>query len=301
MIKFKNETHNGLFLLSLSQIMVGLNIVSAKLVLSSTGPISLLVIRFSLATILLYGLHRFTLHARKTIPTHLRNLTRSDWIYLLLQALSAGVLFNCLMLYGLERTDANVAGIITSALPAMIALFSWLLLSEKLTLKSLFSIALTCIGLIIIASGKISHISDRHSMMGDLIVLLSLIPEAAYYVLCKIHRVNLPIFLMSSVINAINALVMILLMLVFHEHIQGINIKTWLILLILGITSGLFYVFWYYGCQKVDGLTASLTTAVMPIASVCLAWLILGEQLSIPQGIGMSCVILSIVIYARKS
>lgn len=299
-IKMKIERNNGFFLLILAQIMVGLNIVAAKLVLTSIDMINLLVIRFITAAILLYGLHLFTKDARKSIFCHLSILTRTDWIYLLLQALSAGVLFNCLMLLGLNHTDANVAGIITSALPAMIAIFSWLLLGEKLTSKSLFSVVLTSVGLVIIGIGQLKQISIHHAISGDLLVLVSLIPEAAYYVLCKIHRVNLPIFLMSAIVNAINGFVMVALTTIMHKHIHHMNLEILFILLILGITSGLFYVFWYYGCQKTDGLTASLTTAFMPLSSVCLAWLILGEQLSLLQGIGMSCVILSIIVYARR-
>ena len=45
----------------------------------------------------------------------------------------------------------------------------------------------------------------------------------------------------------------------------------WFIVFILGLSSGLFYVFWYQGCQKVDGVMASLSTAVMPVATVILA------------------------------
>lgn len=77
--------------------------------------------------------------------------------------------------------------------------------------------------------------------------------------------------------------------------------STWLILIFLGLSSGLFYVFWYFGARRVDGTMASLSTAIMPVATVMLAWLILGEQLSYLQGLGMGLVILSIAVYARRT
>ncbi|KTD06596.1 EamA family transporter, partial [Legionella hackeliae] len=40
------------------------------------------------------------------------------------------------------------------------------------------------------------------------------------------------------------------------------------------------------------------STAVMPLATVILAWIILGEQLTVWQCVGMGLVLLSIVIYA---
>lgn len=45
---------------------------------------------------------------------------------------------------------------------------------------------------------------------------------------------------------------------------------------------------------------ASLSTAVMPLATVILAWLILGEHLTTGQTIGMGMVLLSIAAYARR-
>ncbi|HAT6335778.1 TPA: EamA family transporter, partial [Legionella pneumophila] len=54
------------------------------------------------------------------------------------------------------------------------------------------------------------------------------------------------------------------------------------------------------GCQTVDGVMASLSTAVMPLATVTIAWIFLGEQLTIGQIIGMGMVILSITVYAKR-
>jgi drug/metabolite transporter (DMT)-like permease len=80
----------------------------------------------------------------------------------------------------------------------------------------------------------------------------------------------------------------------------NIQVMDWYILIVLGFSSGFFYVFWYYGCQKVDGVMASLSTAVMPLATVIIAWLFLGEQLTVRQILGMSIVILSIAAYAKR-
>ena len=67
-----------------------------------------------------------------------------------------------------------------------------------------------------------------------------------------------------------------------------------------GLDPGLFYVFWYFGCQKVDGVMASLSTAVMPLATVIFAWMLIGEQLTPGQAIGMGMVIFSIAAYAKR-
>ena len=206
----------------------------------------------------------------------------------------------CLLLWGLHYTDANVAGIITSALPAIIAIMSWIILGEKLSGKKAICVGLATLGLVVIAYDKLSGLKVTHSFLGDALVLASLLPEATYYILSKMHVTSLPVFLISSLLNGINA-ILLLICLTFTAW-DGLTIHTadWLILVTLGLSSGLFYVFWYFGCQKVDGVMASLSTAVMPLATVLIAWLLLGEQLTVGQTIGMSMVLLSIAAYAKR-
>ncbi len=77
-----------------------------------------------------------------------------------------------------------------------------------------------------------------------------------------------------------------------------LNLLNGVILIVIGLNSGLFYVFWSQGSQKVDGIMASLSTAAMPVATVILAWIILGERLTAMEFAGMSLVIFSIALYA---
>ena len=296
----KNYFIQGIVLLILAQTMVGINIVTSKLLLSSIPILFLLAIRFALATVILLPLHWLTPARKITVKKHFSSIQQKDWIFIFAQALSAGILFNCLMLLGLNYTDANVAGIITSALPAIIAIMSWLILGETISAKKSLCVGFATLGLIVIAYDKLRGIGATHSLLGDSIVLLSLLPEAAYYVLCKLHSNRLPVFLTSALLNGINALLLLPAMFFFHLDTLSVDSISWLILFVLGLSSGLFYVFWFIGSQWVDGILASLSTAVMPVATVIIAWILLGEHLTELQSAGMGLVILSIAIYAKR-
>ncbi|MBA2657666.1 MAG: DMT family transporter [Tatlockia sp.] len=288
-----------LFLI-LAQIMVGVNIVFSKYVLSSIPILFILALRFSLAAVILFPLHWLTAAKQLPLSHYFLQLNRRDWFFIFAQALSAGVLFNFLILWGLNYTDANVAGIITSALPAIIALMSWIILGEKISGKKAVCVGFASLGLLVIAYDKMSSLKVSHSFRGDVLVLASLIPEATYYILAKMHISPLPVFLISSLLNGINAILLLCCLSFTTWHGVNIHSGDWFILVILGLSSGLFYVFWYFGCQKVDGIMASLSTAVMPLATVIIAWLLLGEHLTIGQAIGMTMVVLSILAYARR-
>ncbi|CEK10999.1 DMT family transporter [Legionella hackeliae] len=297
----KNENGSkGLLFLILAQIMVGINIVSSKILLVSIPLSFLLMMRFTLATLILFPLHWMSPARQHSLRYYFTQLSRKDWYFIFAQALSAGVLFNCLMLLGLHYTDANIAGIITSTLPAIIAIMSWIILKEKIAGKQGFCILFATLGLAIIAYDKLQGVHTVHSFIGDSIILFSLLPEAAYYVLCKISPNRLPVFITSALMNGINALLLIPTGIYYYFGIPHLDLSAWWILFLLGLSSGLFYVFWYFGCQLVDGIMASLSTAVMPLATVILAWIILGEQLTVWQCVGMGLVLLSIVIYAKK-
>lgn len=291
----KRSSAQGMIFLIMAQTIVAISIVSAKFLIASLPIIVLLTIRFSLATVILLPLHWLTPDKQFSISRHLSQLNWKDWGFIIAQALSAGVLFNLLMVTGLHYTDANIAGIITSALPALIAIMSWLVLGEKISRKTIACIIMATIGLIIIASNKTTGVDLNNSVLGNLLIFCSLLPEAAYYILTKLHPNRLPIFLISALLNGINALLLLLCILFIQPNFEAISFQNWLILSFLGLTAGLFYVFWFFGCQKVDGVKASLATAIMPVATVIFAWVLLGEELSTTELMGMSLVILSII------
>ncbi len=288
----------GTFLLILAQSLIGLNIVLTKQLVMNVPFFTLLTIRFALASFILLPLHWMTPARKTNLKQHFLNITRKDWLFIVAQALSAGCFFNCFMLLGLHYTDANIAGIITSSLPAIIAVMAWLFLRVKITNKQLFCIVFATLGLVMIALTKDQKIVS-HSFFGDLMVLLSLIPEASYYIFCKMHQARLPVFLFCSLMNAINALVLIPA-LFFQDTSLNLNEHQWHLLILLGFNTGMFYVLWYYSAQWVDSVMTSLTTAVMPIVTVLFAWALLGEHLNLGECLGMSLVLFSIVLYAKK-
>lgn len=290
----------GMLYLLLAQVMVALNIVVSKTLLGIIPIWVMMNIRFGIATVILFVLHFVSPHRHVTLLDYFKQVQRKDWVFLWAQALCAGVLFNCLMLNGLNMTDANVAGIITSVLPAMIAIFSWLFLKEHISFKKCLCVLLATGGLLVIACDKFTTVGKAHSFLGDAIVLLSLVPEASYYILTKMHKTPLPVFLTSSLLNGINTVILFPISIAQHWNPFTMDGSQWIIMIFLGISAGLFYVFWLFGSQKVDGVMASLSTALMPITTVLFAWLLLHEALNLHQTIGLSLVLLSIWVYSRQ-
>lgn len=283
--------------LVLAQFMVGIIIVSTKYLTPYFPSMSLLAIRFTLSTLLLLALHSITTSARETLR-NLKDINKKDWSLIILQGLCAGLFFNVLILWGLHYTSANVAGIITSVLPALIALLSWVILKQQFSAQKGLCVLFASIGLIIIGFNELKGTAIHHSMFGNILIMGALLPEAAYYILSKLYPNRLPVFLISAILNGVNAICLFpFLVLHFNFNLLRIPIFAWFILLVLSISTGFFYVFWYRGSHEVDAIAASLSTALMPIATVVVAWLTLGEFINGMQLIGMFFVMMSIVVY----
>ena len=257
----------------------------------------------------LYGSDRFFLSCmywlfRFKKPLHpkarLRDLNGKTWGIIIAQALCAGVLFNFLLLAGLHYTDASIAGIITSVLPAIIAVLSILLLRERATFFTSLCIICAILGLLAINIHNF-HFGDLRTLLGDIIVLIALLPEAMYYVLSKLYHNRLPILLVALLMNVIN-LIVVLIVASFTLHLNhySLSLLDVLVLIAIGLASAMFYVFWYSGCQHVSGSTAGLLTATMPIGTLLIAWIFLGETISRLQMIGMLLVIASIILNALQ-
>ena len=286
----------SLLILFLAQTCVGINIVISKGLIDHINPFIILTIRFSLASIFMLLL----LIRSKENNKFKLTLTTMEWWILLASGLGAGILFNSIMLSGLHFTSANSAGLITSLLPAIVIGLNVMFFKPILNKKILISIAISVAGLILINFSAIGG-KANNALLGNLLVLLSLIPDGLYYALSKYYPLKMHPILKVLLLNAVN-LPFLYFIVAFSPASDWsiITLHDWLMMSIIGLTSGLFFVFWQKGIQHIDAAYAALSTAFMPLATVVLAWGILGETLSISKFIGMLLVVISIVSYARK-
>ncbi len=288
-------------LLVLSQITIGISIVAAKYLLNHQMPIFILLqVRFFIGTLFLIALSQIPwLKPQKNSPRS--PMQPSDFILILLQALCAGFFFNILMSSGLKLTSANNAGIITSALPVVITLMSWFFLKEVMTKKKWFCVLLAFIGICVINLSHSAHGNIPGKIWGDMLVLLSLLPESSYYILAKLRHIKLPLITLSIWINVINTIAFIPFALHswYTQTHTTFNLLDISLLGLLGITSALFYVFWMLGSRGIPTSITSIFTAIVPISTMLIAWAFLNETITLGNLIGMLLVIASILYSAR--
>lgn len=300
-MKFKIAPQALTFLL-LAQVMVAINIVGSKYLIQHFTPIFIITVRFLIGTIVLALV---TLTPKRSTDTvaylKLKNLSTKDWGFIFVQGLCAGTLFNFLIYWGLTYTSASMAGIVASVLPAMIIFLSYLVLREPLSRKNIICISFSVLGVMVVNAKHID--SGIANLLGSIIILLALLPEATYYLLIKMHPVHLPTRLYASLLCGIN-LPFLLLWLILHGgisyNIANLTVLSSIVLFIVGLSSGLFYMFWILGSRNVSNNISGVMSAFMPIAALILSRIFLHELISWLQIIGMICVIAAIVISTQE-
>lgn len=229
----------------------------------------------------------------------LRRLTRREWGYLMLQGLCGIVLFRVLTLYGLHFTGAVQAGLITGATPAVLALLSATFLGERFTRRSVLAIALAVAGCLVINSNTGSTPSEGH-LAGGVLMGGAVVCEALFTIFRK--RIS------SSVAATTNTFVLIFCSLLLLAPPAAVELSR----LELSPSPGDILAVFYYGAfatvvayllwtaavGQVSGMMAGVATAAMPVTSVCLAMMVLGERPHLLHLAGALLVVAAILVSA---
>ncbi|GIN92695.1 putative transporter YetK [Siminovitchia terrae] len=278
--------------------IVGSSVVAGKLLVESFPVFLASELRFLTATLILVPL----LLKREGIPT----FSKKDIGVLFLQALSGVFLFSIFMLYGLMYTTAMEGGIITSTLPAVVAVIAFILLKEKLTRFAIIGILLAVGGTLAInISGTFSDVEGGAApLLGNFLIIGAVIGEALFIVFGKSISKRVSPLAISTMVSVFG--VILFLPLAIYEAtsfpLTEVSIKDWGLIFYFGVVvTVIAFVLMYQGIEKVPVSTAGVLTGVLPISAVLLSSLILKESLSTFHVIGMGLVLAAIYLISVDS
>lgn len=289
----------GYCALTLAQIFFAGNLIVNKYILTHMDMFVFLLWRFIFATGGIALLFVFS-KSRWVEPTHPEGrLTPYDWFSCALQGFFAGFLFNILFSWGLQKTTATAAGIICSTLPVMIAVFAVWLLKERLGRSKLIALVLAMLGILIINLDQFEAgvIDSAHTLWGDMLVFLAMVPEALYCIISrKLGGRVTP--LGSALLTNIFATLILLPFGLYAGalHFGDYSSYHFGLIFLAGMCSIGFYWGCAWGLSFISASTAGLFAGVLPVATTAIAFLFLGESMRWFDVGGMILVLLSIVI-----
>lgn len=268
--------------LGASMALVGANVALGKLIVAVVPVLAFLLLRGLLSCVLFAP--EFVRHWRAGVP-----LTPGERRNLFWQALLGIVGFSVFMLFGLRLTTATAAGVITSTIPAAVALLSWLLLRERPSTRVLASVALAVAGVALLNLGPILYKQGYaaftgQSITGNALILCAVLCEASYVVLAKRLTGTLGAARISAFANAYALLIVLPFGVWALREVdfnaltpQLVGVMAWYIV----AASVICFWLWMKGIRHVSASRAGVFTACLPIAAALTAVLVLGERFSV--------------------
>jgi drug/metabolite transporter (DMT)-like permease len=214
------------------------------------------------------------------------------------------------MLYGMRYTTAIAAGIIMSAIPAVVAALSWLFLKERVSWRSWAGIACAALGIALYSLSKqelqtiASHATEavsskNYAWLGNLLLAGAVLCEAAYAVIGKKLTDGIGPKRISALINLFG------LALVFPLGIWAawgfdftqVPPATWGLLVFYGLAASVWTVWlWMTGLQTVPASQAGVFTVMLPVSAALTGVVFLGERMSAIQLLAFGIALLGVVL-----
>jgi len=294
----------GKIYLTIAFILAGSSVVVARYVSGSLAPftITFMSLVFASLTALIFR--------GKAIIQTVRKLSKRHWIILVLQAVFGIFLFRVFLTFGLKYTSAIEAGIITGTAPALTAVFTRIILKDRLGKNSIMGILLTLFGILVLQGFPFNMDTfDINHLMGNILVLGAASCEALFTTLSRKAHIGikedyeLHPFVQSGIVSIIALLLCIIPMLFegSYTELSALSINGWAALVWYGsIVTVIAFACMFTGAQHCDGYTIAAFTGLIPMSSLILSIIILKETVIINQIIGCCLIVASIIIMSRK-
>ena len=297
-------SNKGKLFLSAAFIFAGSSVVTARYVSGDLQPFTITFISLVIAA--LTALLAFGKVLFKTV----KRLSRRHWIMLVLQAAFGIFLFRVFLTFGLRYTTAAEAGIITGTTPAITAIFTRLILKEKLNRNSLIAILFTLAGVLILQGFpfNLSAFNTSH-LLGNVLALGAASCESLFTTISrKLHvdlneTFTLHPFVQSGIVSIIAMILCTVPMLLENPYLALTKLPAsgWIALVWYGcVVTVIAYACMFAGAKYCDGYTIAAFAGLIPISAYILSLTLLGESATYNHVIGCGFIVISIYILSRK-
>ena len=288
-----NKTIIGLLCgLGAASIWGGMYVVS-KVVLEIIPPFSLVTLRLILGALTL-GLVLMV----RGFP----KISRQQFLQVLgVGFVGYGVSLS-LQFLGTKLSTAANGSLVTSATPAFVLLFAWILLKEKITTRRLLALFLATLGVVAVIDPRSAQLNPD-LFLGNLALIGAAITWALYSVLVRKVTQNTDVLLFSLI-----------------AFVGGLPISVpagawelstvWVGEISLGVVGGVLFlgiistalamVLWNTAFAYVDAGLASLTFFAQPVVGTILGWLFLKERITPLFLVGGLLIGIGLVISSRE-
>ena len=288
--------HEAYLLLSLTSLFWSGNVVIGRYIAGYVPPITVSVIRWGGAFLIL--LPFATPHLVRDWP-----LIRKRAGLLALLALTGFSAYNTIAYYGLHFTTAINGLLLQSVTPLFVALWSFILFRDRLSLRQAAGIFLSLAGVIvIICQGSVAILFAIAFNRGDLLFVIALLIYASYVATLRLRPAIHPLSFLAVGMGAGVVLLLpgMALEIAYGQAIAFDYLSAFSLLYLCIFPSILGYLFLNRGIELIGANRAAPFIHLVPVFGSVLAIALLGEQLHLFHAIGYVLVLAGITLATRR-
>ena len=228
--------------------------------------------------------------------------TKKDIYYILALGFFEPCLYFIFEAQALLYTSASQAGMITSLMPLITALLAGAILKEIITQKLIFGSMLAMVGVIWLSVNATSTQTAPNPMLGNFLEFCAMVCGAGYTIVGK-HLMKKFSALFITAIQSFMGLIFFFPLFLYEmntmEMTFSLEALAWIAYLGVVVTLA-GYGLYNYALSKIDASKAAAFINLIPLFTLLLAFLILGENLSSTQLVACSIILLGVFITQMK-
>ena len=218
-----------------------------------------------------------------------------------LESFFGNFLFSVFMLYGMKHSSALAAGVIMAAIPATVAVLSWLILEERVNLRAAAGIAFAIAGIALVSLAKDEEGESIGTLAGNLLLIGAMTCESIYVVVGKKLAARIGPKRISALIN-LWGLVLVTPFALWQWpgfQFKFIDSSYWGLLALYSIGASILTVWlWMTGLKRVPASSAGVFTVFLPISAAAVGVFVYGETLNAWQYGAMALALVGVVLAA---
>lgn len=276
--------------------LIAVSTASVLIKLCAAPALTITLYRVGLASALYFGVSRIR-------GDSFRSLLNKRQLLLALLSGAALSLHFITWISSLNHTSVASSVVLVVTSPVWVALGSFIFLKEKPPGLMLLGIVITFSGSVIISGADFSV--DPSSLVGNFLALAGALFVAIYLIIGRRLRASVDTFPYVAIVYGVAALVTFLFIILSKTPFYGFDTRTFILLFAIALLPQVVgHTSFNWALKYLSATVVSIVSLGEPIGASILAWLILGEKISVMQFVGGSVILfgltLSLIVETRQ-
>jgi len=230
------------------------------------------------------------------------NFTKSDIKYILLLAAFEPCLYFIFEAKALLYTSASQAGMITSLMPLITAMAAGYFLKEIISRQLIFGSLVAMIGAVWLSVQATTTVSAPNPMLGNFLELCAMACGAGYTIVARYLADKFSAIFITAIQAFIGAIFFFPFFIFEYFTVDmkfTFDALAWVTYLGVVVTLG-GYGLYNFALTKIEASKAAMYVNLIPVFTLVLAFLILGEKLSVSELIACATILSGVILSQIK-